>query len=101
MSTCTPNASARTLAGELWLAERLAPHGALADPEGIFAGASDHASRRERFRAAISGEGLAYVVCGRDPQSRKPLTYAEAFERIYGERLGVPRETNNRPEGVT
>ena len=100
MSRALPT-RAPTLAAEQWLAARLSIHRALPDAAGIFAGASDHASRRERFRAAISGEGLAYVVCGRDPQSRKPLTYAEAFERIYGERLGVPRETNNRPEGVT
>ncbi len=88
MSTCTPNASARTLAGELWLAERLAHHGALADPEGIFAGLTDRPIRAERMRQAIQRKGLADVVLGRGPDG-KPSTYRETFERLYGERLAA------------
>lgn len=69
------------LAREIWLARRLRDHGAR-----IFDGVTDRDVRRERFRAAILAHGLEHVVIGRD-KDRKPVTYAQAFERLFGEPL--------------
>lgn len=75
--------SMRMLNGEGWLGDRLREHGV-----DIFAGASDHAIRRERIRAAIVEKGLAPVIVGR-ARDGKPLTYSQAFERLYGTPLHV------------
>ena len=78
---------------ELWLAKRLAQHSALTDPEGIFAGVSDPATRKERIRAAIHAKALGSVIAARG-RDGKPVTYAEAFERLYGEPLGHTNHSN-------
>lgn len=69
------------LTRELWLAQRLRQHGA-----AVFEGVTDRDTRRERVRAAILAHGLAQVIVGRD-RDRKPRTYAQLFEAIYGEPL--------------
>lgn len=69
------------LTRELWLAQRLRQHGA-----AVFDGVTDRDTRRERARAAILENGLASVVLGRG-KSGKPMTYAQAFEALYGEPL--------------
>ncbi len=82
-----------TVKAELWLAKRLAQHSALTDPEGIFASVSDPATRKERIRAAIHAKGISGVISARG-RSGKPVTYAEAFERLYGESLGDTNHSN-------
>ncbi len=77
------------LDGELWLAKRLGEHGA-----GVFDGVTDHETRRERFRRAILEHALWPVIAG--SRDGKCETYAAVFERLYGERLGVSRETNSK-----
>jgi hypothetical protein len=77
--TSAPKAEA-LLNGELWLARRIALHGVK-----VFEGDTDTAKRRERFRQAIKHHGLESVVCG--GRGGKPATYAQAFERLYGEKL--------------
>ncbi|MFO7278737.1 MAG: hypothetical protein DIU56_017055 [Pseudomonadota bacterium] len=72
---------AELLDRELWLARRLRQHGAR-----ITDGVTDRDTRRERMRAAILEHGLETVVLGRG-QSGKPMTYAQAFEALYGEPL--------------
>ena len=98
MSSQTHPTRAHGIAAELALAERLQRHQALADPEGIFAGETTAEVRKARLRQVIEREQLATVVCGRDPLTRKPIRYAEAFERVYGEPFDVPSETNKPPE---
>jgi hypothetical protein len=70
------------LLGETWLADRLEQHGVTT----IFDGLTDQDTRRERFRRAILDAGLEEVQCGRAPD-KKPNTYRQAFERLYGEKL--------------
>lgn len=67
---------------EFWLAGRLVQHGVK-----VFEGVTDRALRKERIRAGILEQGLAQVICGRSRNDRKPFTYSEAFERLYGEPL--------------
>jgi len=72
---------AELLDRELWLARRLRQHGA-----AVFDGVTDRDTRRERARAAILAHGLAQVIVGRD-RDRRPVSYGEAFSRVYGEPL--------------
>jgi hypothetical protein len=73
-----------SLIGEVWLANRLAEwHGV----EDICAGTTDTELRKARIREAIERHGLKWVICGRDTESRKSITWGEAFERLYGEKL--------------
>lgn len=67
--------------GELWLSRRLILHGV-----DLHAGTTDTNLRKDRAREAIKSHGLECVICGRGPDS-KPNTYAQAFERLYGEKL--------------
>lgn len=68
---------------EQWLANRLRIHGAR-----IFDGVTDVAERKERFRQAIEIVG-APVICGRD-RDGKNVTYAQAFEKLFGEPHALP-----------
>jgi hypothetical protein len=68
------------LDGEIFLAKRLRDHGA------IFEGTTEPGERIERIRNAISTAGLDQTICGRAP-NRRPETYAQFFERLFGEPL--------------
>ena len=68
---------------EMWLANRLRVHGVQ-----VFAGVTDSAERKQRFREAIEQVGPP-VVCGRD-RDGKNVTYAQAFERLFGEPHAQP-----------
>lgn len=68
------------LEGELWFAKRLGDHG----HELVFGGESP-TERKQRIRQAIRDAGLEWVTAGKF--DGKPLTYAQAFERLYRERL--------------
>ena len=78
------------LEGGLWLAKRLGLHGVLLPP-GVFDGVTESAERetrlKELLRRAVLDRGLECVICGRDPNTGKGNTYAQAFERLYGESL--------------
>lgn len=66
------------MASEAWLGNRLG----LTGPLALFDGLTDSRSRRERIRAAILERGVD-KVCG--TRGGTPITYGEAFERLYGE----------------
>jgi hypothetical protein len=87
------------LTGELYLASHLAAHGV----RDVFAGITDAAERKARIRSGIIGAGLATVICG--TKERKPVTYAQAFERLYGEALDQRHQRvgikSNTSEGTT
>jgi hypothetical protein len=78
---------------EAWLRRRLTDHGAL---EGlpdlkhqvieVTAGVTTTAARAERMRQVILRHNLEAVVAG-GTRKGKPETYADCFERIYGELL--------------
>lgn len=81
---------------ELYLAKRLGDHGA-----GVFTGLTDPAIRRERIRAAILEHGLELVILGRG-KDKKPESYAQVFERLYGEPLnGSKRQPRKASAGVS
>lgn len=65
---------------EAWLAKRLAQHGAR-----VFTGDTNPQIRRDRVRGVIVAGGLAAVIVGQHED--KPETYAQVFERVYGEKL--------------
>lgn len=67
---------------DAWLAKRLGEHGA-----GIFTGLTDPDIRRERFRTVILERGIAMVIVGK--HDGRPESYAQLFERIYGEPLSA------------
>jgi hypothetical protein len=70
---------------EMRLVERLAAHGA-----HVFDGNTDEPTRKERIRIAIQHHDLGPVLTGlRDPNGR-PLTYSQAFQRLYLEPLNKP-----------
>lgn len=72
---------AELLTREVYLARRLKDHGC-----DVFAGSSDTASRKACFRRVITERGLDCTIVGKD-SGGKCLTYAQAFERTYGEPL--------------
>lgn len=73
---------------ELWLGARLERHGV-----SVFAGDTTVEQRRDRVRAAILEHGLETVIAG--SRDRKPETYAQVFERLYGEPLtGTKRKSS-------
>lgn len=76
---------AKPLLGEIWMLERLTEH--CRAMRNAFTGITDATLRKQRLRQAISVHGLDLAVCGRDPSSKKPQTFAEAFQRLYGEKL--------------
>lgn len=65
--------------GELWLAHRLGQFG------HVFGGVTDPAIRKQRIREAIREGAHETNIAGR--RDGKPETFAEIFERIYGESL--------------
>lgn len=69
------------LEGAAWLERRLGRHGPLL----VLSGITDRQTRRDRLREAITKRGLEAVIC--DAVANKCLTYAAAFERVYGEKL--------------
>ena len=69
------------LEGEAWLLRRLLRH-----KVDALAGVVAECDRKTRFRAAIRDNGLEQVVAG-SSKGRKPVNYAAAFERLYGEKL--------------
>lgn len=75
---------------ESFIVRRLAEHG-----KGVFAGVTDPDERRERIRFAIINGGLDVAIIGRKHDTKKPETYAEAFERLYGEPL-EPRQRKGK-----
>lgn len=80
-----PN-GAETLNRELYMARRLMDHGC-----DVFAGSSNTATRKACFRRVITQRGLEHTILGKD-SSGKCLTYAQAFERTYGEALQINDE---------
>lgn len=62
---------------ELWLSDRL--------NADIFEGDTDYDTRKLRMRVAINGKNLATSVVGR--KRGQDVTYAQAFERLWGEPL--------------
>jgi hypothetical protein len=72
----------RCLDAEAFLTRCLKEHGC-----ETFAGVTEADERRERIRYAILGAGLDVVIVGRKAGTKNPETYAEAFERVYGEPL--------------
>jgi hypothetical protein len=75
------------LAVELWLGKRLTEHGVPLVTRGV----TTANERRERIRQGIVDNGLSAVIVGRNPKDRKPETYAQLFERVYGMRLNESR----------
>ncbi len=62
---------------DLWFVERLKVHGV-----NVFDGVTTFELRRQRIREAILQAGFGDVICAK--LNRKPVTYAQAFERAYG-----------------
>lgn len=69
------------LDGEMWLSRRLGLHGVLV----VFDGVTDREERKRRFRQAIKERDIGIIVCGKS--RNKPITYEQAFERLYSEKL--------------
>jgi hypothetical protein len=67
--------------GELFFVRRLKDHG-----RHVFDGITDPEERRERIRFAIIEGALESAIIGKSPAG-KTETYAQAFERFYGEPL--------------
>jgi hypothetical protein len=74
--------STKQIEGERWLANRLSRFGPFAP---VFNGTTTPETRKERFRELIRERQVEHVICG--SKERKPFTYAQAFERLYGESL--------------
>jgi hypothetical protein len=72
----------REIDGELYLARRLEDHG-----YHVFLGNTTREMRKTRLREAIRETGRDIAIIGRNPRSGKAETYAQAFERLYGEKL--------------
>jgi hypothetical protein len=56
----------------------------------LFEGVTGHADRCDRARLAITALGCDTTIIGRRPDG-KPETYAQFFERLYGEPLRAKR----------
>lgn len=77
------------LEGEAFLAERLKDHGC-----DIYVG-GPYATYADRLGAAIVRNGRQTVIVGRNPDTRKPETYAQLFQRIAGKPL--PTKVDDNP----
>jgi hypothetical protein len=66
---------------EMFIASRLKDHGC-----DVFAGPSDTASRKDLFRRVITERGMDATILAKGADG-KCFTYAQAFERTYGEPL--------------
>jgi hypothetical protein len=71
---------------EASLIRRLGEHGAQ-----VFVMDVTGQARIQRYRSAILGGGLDCVIVGRAPNG-KPETYAQLFERHFGEPLQLKRK---------
>lgn len=65
--------------GEGWFACRLGL-------DDLFAGDAPLELRRERVRRLLEEAGMGLLIAGRGPTG-KCESYAQAFERIYGQKL--------------
>ncbi|HEX5461914.1 MAG TPA: hypothetical protein VFX20_18260 [Steroidobacteraceae bacterium] len=81
----------RLLDAEAWLRQRLIDHGVLErvpdlkhGVREVDLGVTTTAMRAERMRQLILRHGLEVVIAG-GTRKGKPETYAELFERVYGE----------------
>lgn len=63
----------------------------------VFTGTTDEATRKERIRRAILAADLGPNVHGRNAKTGKSETYAETFERVYGEPLN-PHQSARKPK---
>lgn len=90
MTQAALNFTPKQLADELWFVGRLRDH--LAQ---IFTGDTDPATRRERLRRAIVNAELESVILGK--HAGKSETYANAFERLYGEPLQPKPQRKSKP----
>ena len=79
---------AELLKREMFMARRLKDHGC-----DVFAGSSDTASRKALFRRVITERGLEATILAKG-EDGKCFTYAQAFERTYGESLEPKRKRN-------
>lgn len=79
MNAARMHDSLRPLNGEVWLARRLGMRGVLL----VFDGITDPDERKRRMRAEIKRRNLADIRV----RLEGPLTYAGAFQRLYGEAL--------------
>lgn len=77
------------LDAEVYFAKRLHDHGVT-----ILSGVTDHGQRKDRIRQAILTCQLDCAIIGRNAD-KKPETYQQAFERLYGE----PLKTNSKHTG--
>lgn len=91
MTQAALNFSSKQLDAELWFVGRLRDH--LAQ---IFTGDTDPATRRERLRRAIVNAELESVILGKNAAG-KSETYADAFERLYGEPLQPKPQRKSKP----
>jgi hypothetical protein len=66
---------------EIALAKRLRIHGVKVDD-----GLTTLEQRREAFRDAITARGIELVIAWKT-KNGKPMTYGQAFQRIYGRPL--------------
>lgn len=66
----------------------------------IFKGSTTTASRLIRARQAICAASLQDSIVGQNSKQKKPETFAQLFERIYGTRLAesTPTETQGTPK---
>lgn len=71
---------AQEIAVQSWVQRRL-----VAQITAIFEGLTDPQLRWERIRQVISANGFGPVILGR--HDGKPETYAQFFERVFGEPL--------------
>jgi len=69
------------LQSEAWLAKRLREQ---RGPD-VFEGLTDPYVRREAIRKAIKDMGLELVIVG--AKNGKPVTWTQAFEKLYQEKL--------------
>jgi len=83
------------LDAEAWLRQRLMDHGALErlpdlkpQVRDVTAGVTTTAMRAERMRQLIVRHQLGATIAGR--RGGKTETYADLFERVYGEPLITP-----------
>jgi len=74
---------------EMYFARRLGEHG-----KRIFTGLSDPTITKDRIRQAIIDSHVDCTIIGRAPNG-KPETYAQSFERFYGEPLH-PKTTKGK-----
>lgn len=93
MSQAEMRFTSKQFDAEMFFVKRLGEHG-----RTVFAGITDPNERRERIRYAILEGKLDCAILGKNPKGRVE-TYAEAFERFYGEPL-EPTSTHQPRKGT-